>query len=158
MGAATEPLESIVARLPEGHPLRVIPAYLQGDAAFSPTDPLLRYAYPTELAERRFILAADRRAEIPRVVLDEGLDKAVRLKVPLLEAAVRRARGLALRDEAELTAAIAIWEPRSALPGLGRARAERGLIRGDSVETEAGLGLLKKVGDVNYLDRFAARV
>jgi class 3 adenylate cyclase/tetratricopeptide (TPR) repeat protein len=158
MGAATEPLESIVARLPGGHPLRVVTSFLQGDAAFTPADPLLRYAYPTELAERRFSLAADRRAEIPRVILDEGLKKAVRLNVPLLEAQIRRARGLALRDEAELTAAIAIWEHRSALPALCRARAERGLIRGDSVEMEAGLGLLKKLGDVNYLDRFAARV
>jgi class 3 adenylate cyclase/tetratricopeptide (TPR) repeat protein len=158
MGAATEALESIVARLPGAHPLRVNTSYIQGDAAFTPTDPLLRYAYPIELAERRFILAADRRAEIPRNVLDKGLEKAVRLKTPMLEAAIRRARGLALRDEAELTAAIAIWEPRSALPALGRAQAERGLIRGDSAETKAGLALLKKLGDVNYLDRFTMRV
>ena len=63
-----------------------------------------------------------------------------------------------MRDESELSAAIAIWEPRGALPSLGRARAERGLIRGDAVETDEGLAMLKKLGDVNYLDKFAARV
>ena len=45
-----------------------------------------------------------------------------------------------------------------AVPPLGRARAERGLINGDVAETEAGLAMLKKLGDVEYVDRFAARV
>jgi hypothetical protein len=158
MGAATEPIESIVARFSPSHPNHGMLAYLQGDAAFTVGDPFLGYAYPSEFGERRFSLAADRRAEIPRDVLDAGLEKAIRFKVPLLQAQIHRARGLAMRDESELTAAIGILEPRSALPALGRARAERGLIRGDSVETEAGLALLKKIGDANYLDRFTMRV
>ena len=66
--------------------------------------------------------------------------------------------GVANRDPAELTAAIAIWEPVGALPNLGRARAERGLFSGDQAETEAGLAILKRLGDVNYVDRFAAPV
>jgi hypothetical protein len=45
-----------------------------------------------------------------------------------------------------------------AVPQLGRGKAERGLLSGDPVETDAGLAMLKKLGDVNYLDRFAARV
>lgn len=44
------------------------------------------------------------------------------------------------------------------MPNLGRARAERGLLTGDQAETDAGLAILKKLGDVNYVDRFAARV
>jgi hypothetical protein len=66
--------------------------------------------------------------------------------------------GLANRDPAELTAAIAVWEPVGAVPNVGRARAERGLFSGDQAETEAGVAILKKLGDVNYVDRFAARV
>jgi hypothetical protein len=31
-------------------------------------------------------------------------------------------------------------------------------MRGDPAETETGLAILKKVGDVNYIDRFSARV
>jgi len=51
-----------------------------------------------------------------------------------------------------------MWERMGAQPQLGRARAECGLIAGDAAETEAGLAMLKKLGDVNYVDRFAARV
>src|SRR5689334_21837873 len=157
-GVATEAIESIIARFPRGYNQVDILAYLRDDAGFRPNDPCLGYSYPPELAERRFSLASDRRQEIPTAVLDGGLEKAIRINVPLLEAHVRRCRGLALRDESELTAAIAILEPRGALPGLGRAIAERGLIRGDAAEMEAGLAMLKKLGDVNYLDNFAARV
>jgi hypothetical protein len=32
------------------------------------------------------------------------------------------------------------------------------LINGDAAETEAGLAMLKKLGDLNYVDKFAARV
>ena len=44
------------------------------------------------------------------------------------------------------------------VPQLGRAMAERGLIDGDAAETDAGLAMLKKLGDVDYVDRFVARV
>ena len=158
MGAATEPVESILARFPRGYNQADLLAYIHDDAAFRPHDLSLRYSYPVEVAERRYSLAADRRQEIPQSVLDGGLEKAIRIGAPLLEAQVRRARGLAMRDETELAKAIEIWEPRGALPALGRALAERGLIRGDGAETDAGLAVLKKLGDVNYLDRFAARV
>jgi class 3 adenylate cyclase/tetratricopeptide (TPR) repeat protein len=158
MGAATEPVESILARFPRGYNQADLLAYIHDDAAFRPHDLSLRYSYPVEVAERRFSLAADRRQEIPQSVLDGGLEKAIRIGAPLLEAQVRRARGLAMRDPSELAQAIAIWEPRGALPALGRARAERGLIRGDNAETDAGLAILKKLGDVDYLDKFAARV
>jgi class 3 adenylate cyclase len=158
MGAATEPIESILARFPRSYNQTDILAYIHDDAAFKPRDLFLRFAYPIELAERRFSLAADKRQEIPQSVLDAGLAKSLRVNAPLLEAQIRRARGLAMRDESELRAAIAIWEARGALPAWGRARAELGLIRGDAAETEAGLAVLKKIGDVNYLDSFAARV
>ena len=54
--------------------------------------------------------------------------------------------------------AVEIFERLGAVPQLGRARAERGLLMHDAAETDEGLAILKKLGDVNYLDRFAARV
>ncbi len=158
MDAATEAIESILARFPAAYPLKMMLPYMLGNAGLIESDLFLQVTSAGEWAERRFSLAADRRQEIPRSVLDEGLAKAQRIKVPLLEAQIRRARGVFLRDEAELSAAIAIWEPVGALPALGRAHAERGLIRGDAEETNAALAALKKLGDVDYVDRFDARV
>ncbi|HEX2647165.1 MAG TPA: hypothetical protein VHO95_08045, partial [Candidatus Dormibacteraeota bacterium] len=160
MGAATEPMESILSRLRIRHPLRtMIAPYMQGDAGLTARDPFIRFtAYPTEMAERRLNLAADTRAEVSVEVLEKYLARSARIHAPMLEAQVRRLRGLVLRDASELAAAIAIWEPRGALPSLGRARAERGLVRRDSAEMEDGLALLKKLGDVNYLDRFKAAI
>ena len=158
MGAATDAIESILSRFPRSYNQPDTLAYLHDDSMFKPHDLSLRYAYPPELAERRFSLAADRRQEIPKSVLEAGLAKSIRIGSPLVEASIRRARGIAMRDPSELTKAIEFWEPRGALPSLGRALAERGLVRGDTAETEAGLAMLKKLGDVNYLDNFAARV
>jgi hypothetical protein len=44
------------------------------------------------------------------------------------------------------------------VPHQGRAHAERGLLTGDQAETDAGLAILKKLGDLNYLDRLVERV
>jgi hypothetical protein len=54
--------------------------------------------------------------------------------------------------------ALEIWDRVGAVPHQGRARAERGLLTGDQAETDAGLAILKKLGDANYVDRFAAQV
>ena len=43
-------------------------------------------------------------------------------------------------------------------PQLGRGKAERGLLNDDPAETEAGLAMLKKLGDTNYVDKFTMRV
>jgi hypothetical protein len=76
----------------------------------------------------------------------------------MLEAQLRRARALTAGDAEEMSRAIAIWERVGALTMLGRARAERGLLLHDAAETEAGLAILKKIGDGNYVDRFVAHV
>jgi len=114
--------------------------------------------FPWETVERRISLACDRREELPKEILEQGIARAAAIHVPLLEAQIRRARGLAYRDASELTHAIEIWERIGVVPQLGRARAERGLLTGDAAETEAGLGILRKLGDVAYVDSFAARV
>jgi hypothetical protein len=158
MGAASEAITSILSRFPPGNPHGMLSAHVKGEVSITPDDPVRFPRYPAEMVERRVALAADLRAELPPAVLPALLARSIEQKVPLLQAQVRRAIGLAKRDPAELTAAIAIWEPVGALPNLGRARAERGLLTGDQAETDAGLGMLKKLGDANYVDRFVARI
>jgi len=154
-GAAAEAIQSIVARFPPHHFLRKLIAYVAGDPAFTADDLSMTGRYPPELAERRLGLACDNRQILPDGILEAELAIAVRQRVPLLEAQVRRAIGLAHRDAAELATAIGIWERTGALPNLGRARAERGLITRDVAETDAALGLLRALGDVDYVDRFS---
>jgi class 3 adenylate cyclase/tetratricopeptide (TPR) repeat protein len=156
--AAAEAIASILPRFPARSPNQVLRAYLGGEAGFAPNDSSVSGREPTEMTERRLCLANDNREQVPADVLDRNLNRALRIHVPLLEAQTRRAIGLAHRDAAQLTAAIAIWERIGALPSLGRARAERGLVTGDQKETDAGLDILKKLGDVNYVDRFATDV
>ena len=157
-GAATEAISSIIPRFPPDSVHHRLTAYLKGTADLTYDDPSLTGVYPTEMAERRISLACDNREPVPDALLEAQLQVAITRGVPLLEAQVRRALGLTGRDASELSAAIAIWERVGALPNLGRARAERGLVTGDQAETDAGLALLKKLGDVNYVDRFPARV
>jgi tetratricopeptide (TPR) repeat protein len=158
IGAATDAMESVLSRFPVNHINRLWGVYVRGEGGFTSNDPYLSGQMPYEAVERRLCLASDRREQLPLEILDAGLDKAVRVGVPLLEAQVRRARALAFRDADELTQALAIWDRIGAVPHQGRARAERGMIVGDPSETEAGLATLKTLGDVNYVDRFTARV
>ena len=153
-GAASEAILSIVNRFRPEHPHHLLKAYLNGDAGFTVDDPTIRLIYPPEMAERRLALACDYRQEVPARVLDVVLKRAVQQKLPLLEAQVRRAIGLARGEAEQLAAASRIWEGAKALPSLGRARAERGRLTGDQAELEAGLAILRSIGDVNYVDRF----
>jgi tetratricopeptide (TPR) repeat protein len=158
VGAATDAMESILGRFPANSFNKVWTTYVQGEAAFVDDDPYLHRNTPPEITERRLSLACDRREQLSLTLLDAVLEKAVRTRVPLVEGQARRARALALRDPSEMSAAIEIWERIGAVPHLGRSKAERGLLDGDAAETEAGLAILKKLGDMNYVDRFAARV
>jgi tetratricopeptide (TPR) repeat protein len=158
VGAATDAFESILSRFPSDSHNQMWLAYMQGEPAFTDRDLYLHGKTPPETVERRLSLACDRREVLSQYILDGVLEKAIRTRVPLVEAQARRARALANHDVSEMTAAIEIWERIGAVPQLGRGKAERGLLSGDPVETDAGLAMLKKLGDVNYLDRFAARV
>jgi len=158
VSAASEPIMSILTRFPGYDEHSRLSAYVKGEMSFTHDDLVLLPRAPSETIERRLSLAADLRSEISAEVVAALLARAQEQKLPLLEAQTRRAAGLAKRDPAELSAAIVIWERAGALPNLGRARAERGLVTGDQAETDAGLAILKKLGDMNYVDRFAARV
>jgi len=160
--AAVDTMLSIINRYPASNqtqPLvQLYRKYISADAGFTVNDPSSGALVPTELTERRLNLANDKRQPVPENVMYRELEKSIRTGTPLVEAQVRRSIGLAHADASELSAAIAIWERIGALPCLGRAKAERGLITGDHAETEAGLAILKKLGDVNYVDRFSAKL
>ncbi|MEA2628199.1 MAG: hypothetical protein QOJ10_659, partial [Chloroflexota bacterium] len=157
-GAAADAMESVLSRFPARHPVRVWDAYIRGEGGFTYDDPYLTGHYAFESSERRLCLACDGREKLPSEILEAGLKVALNSNVPLLEAQLRRARALAYRDPGELTAALAIWDRIGAVPHQGRGRAERGLLTGDQAETDAGLSILKKLGDINYVDRFVGRV
>ena len=155
-GAASEAITSIVSRFDSAHLHQQLQSYGQGDAGLTPDTTIFLAAYPSELAERRVSLMCDNRAGLPPTLLEEGLAAAIAKREPLLEAQLQRALGLANRDPARFAAALKIWERSGALPCIGRARAERGLVTGEAAETDAGLSILRKLGDTYYLDRFSS--
>jgi hypothetical protein len=155
--AALEAILSILNRYPanqKGHGQR---KYLEGDGGFASDESARQNVLP-EILERRLNLANDRRQPVPASVMDAMLERGVIDRIPLLEAQARRSIGLAHRNVSQMSSALEIWERIGALPSLGRAKAERGLITGDSAETEAGLAILRRLGDVNYVDRFSTRM
>jgi class 3 adenylate cyclase/tetratricopeptide (TPR) repeat protein len=158
IGAATDAIESILARFPANHFSYNWITYVQGEVAFTADDSYLHKSSPAEMVERRLNLVCDRRAAMSRPALEAGLAKAQKSGVPLLQAQFRRALALAGREVAQMSAAIEIWERIGAVPQLGRAHAERGLLSGNQAEMDLGLAALRKLGDVNYVDSFAAQM
>ncbi|HEX9363805.1 MAG TPA: adenylate/guanylate cyclase domain-containing protein [Candidatus Dormibacteraeota bacterium] len=159
IAAATGPMESILARFPADNFNRFWATYASGDVAYDADAQFPEKGRPpVEMLERRIGMLCDLRRPVPQQVLDAALERAVRDKTPLLEGQVRRAQALAAQDPAEMTRAVEVFERLGAVPQLGRSRAERGLLLHDAAETEAGLAILKRLGDTNYLDRFATRV
>src|SRR3989454_5332215 len=158
VGAAVDAMESILARFPASHSNQLLHAYIRGESGLTANDPIMQGRYWFEAAERRVSLACDHREQIPREVLEEGLARAVHGGVPSLQAQIQRARRLAYRDASELSLASETRERVGVVPPLGRGKGERGLRNGEAAETDAGLAILKKLGDVDYVDRFVARV
>jgi class 3 adenylate cyclase/tetratricopeptide (TPR) repeat protein len=156
LNAASDAIMSILGRFPLDHGHQHLAPHVMGTVDFSQAGSLLSLRYTTEALERRLALAGDLRVELAPEVLSYLLQRATDQRVPLLEAQVRRCAGLARNDPAELEKAIAIWERAGAVPCLGRARAELGALTGDSAGMEAGLAVLKRLGDVYYPDRFKA--
>src|SRR5438105_796257 len=82
-GAATDAMESILARFPPGHYNHVWAAYIQGEQEFTDDDPYLHGGMPPESAERRLSLACDRREALSQFVLDKSFAKSVATRVVL---------------------------------------------------------------------------
>jgi tetratricopeptide (TPR) repeat protein len=151
-GAATEAIESILARYPPDNISRhVWPPYLASEGP--PDEAILQFA--GEGVERQVGLACDLRQKMPDDLIDRALRRAAQIRVPLVEAQLLRARGLQRKDAGDMSAAISIWERCGARTQMGRGLAERGMINGNAAEIDAGLAMLKKIGDVNYVDRFS---
>jgi hypothetical protein len=154
---AAESVNSILSRFPVDHQNQALKSYVQGEANFGHLDPSVIGRNPAETAERRACLANDNREVVPENIRERLLARAIEQRLPLLQAQVRRSNGLAGKVPGEMSAAIAIWEKAGSLPNLGRCLAERGMLTGNAAETDSGLAILKKVGDVNYIDRFSVR-
>src|SRR5207247_7110112 len=130
--AATGAMESILARFPSGNINRFWGSYLAGDVDYDPDFQFPRTgSVPVEMVERRISLICDLRRQVPEQVSEVALERAIRDRTPLLEG---RARALGAEDPAEMSRAVEMFEKLGAVPQLGRARAERGLLIHDAGE------------------------
>src|SRR6202171_2935650 len=102
MSAATEAIMSILSQFPRESPHFMLAAHVNGEISITREDPVRFPRYMSEMFERRLALAADLRADLPPEVLPALFARSIEQKLPLLEAQVRRAVGLAQRDPAEM--------------------------------------------------------
>jgi len=73
----------------------------------------------------------------------------------LLMAQLDRARGLAHHNEADLQAALEVSEQAGARPAVARLQVELGRLSSDPGLVETGLIGLRKLGDLDQLDRYS---
>lgn len=158
ISAAGEAIDSIGSRFGRNHPNHLLLGYLRGDSGLGIGDRRLDRFFSPDLLERQFNLASDRREQLAGETLEWAIDRVRTGTAPLLQAQVLRAVALARHEPSQLARAVEIWRRVGAVPQLGRGLAEHGVLAGDSRETEDGLSMLKKVGDLDYVDRFSARV
>jgi class 3 adenylate cyclase len=105
------------------------------------------------LVERTLSLCADFGRAVAPEALRPIAESAAADGLRLLEAQARRALGIAARDPAELTRALALFEETRARPYAARVRCERALLTGDEPGLEAGLHALETLGDLDQLAR-----
>jgi class 3 adenylate cyclase len=101
--------------------------------------------------------SSDYATDVGDAALHLWLERAVAEDVPLIEAEARRGLGLARADRVELERAQAIFERIGAVPGAARVRCELGLLTGDEASYAAGAAELERLGDIDQLERYAAR-
>ena len=106
-----------------------------------------------QLVERTLSLCLDLDRALAPEAIRPIVESAVADGLRLLEAQGRRALGIALRDAAELTRALGIFEQAGAVPYAARVRCERALLTGDQAELDAGLHVLESLGDRDQLAR-----
>ena len=106
-----------------------------------------------QLVERTLSLCLDLDWALAPEAIRPIVESAVADGLRLLEAQGRRALGIALRDAAELTRALGIFEQTRAVPYAARVRCERALLTGHQAELDAGLHVLESLGDQDQLAR-----
>ena len=105
------------------------------------------YIYLADVADRRERVGAETLAAIVEYVSARGLD--------LVTAMARRARGVELRDRADLEFALEAFERMGARPWVARVQTELGLLTGDQELIDRGLDGLESLGDVEHAARVA---
>ena len=106
-----------------------------------------------QLVERTLSLCADLDHVLAPEAIRPIVESAAADGLTLLEAQGRRVLGIAVRDLAELTRALDIFEETHAAPYAARVRCERALLTRDQSELEAGMHVLETLGDLDQLAR-----
>ena len=106
-----------------------------------------------QLVERTLSLCADLDHVLAPEAIRPIVESAAADGLTLLEAQGRRVLGIAVRDLAELTRALDIFEDTHAAPYAARVRCERALLTRDQSELEAGMHVLETLGDLDQLAR-----
>lgn len=110
-----------------------------------------------ERAERGLNLLVDAGGNMVPEQVQGLLDRAQRSRFRPLEAAARRALGVAARDIAMLTRSLALWDEIGAIPYAARVQCEIALLTGDESELLKGLGVLERLGDRLQVGRYEQR-
>jgi hypothetical protein len=97
---------------------------------------------------------------VPPEPLTRLIDLCERYTMPIVEAQARRLRALlaeGLEKERELARALALLEACGARPSAARVQVELGTLRGDTGLVAEGMATLESLGDLDQLERIAAR-
>jgi class 3 adenylate cyclase len=106
-----------------------------------------------QLVERTLSLCSDLDRSLAPEVIQPIVTSAAADGLKLLEAQARRALGISLRDSAELTRALALFEETAAVPYAARVRCESAILTGNQSDLEAGMHVLEELGDLDQLAR-----
>src|SRR5437762_1258570 len=109
-----------------------------------------------ELFERAVTLAADRDWPLPLDALEQALAAFGPRGGRFVRAALQRAIALTRGDPQLLRRVLADAEAMHARPLIGRLRCELGRMTGEDVEIEAGLRILRELGDQLQVAKFEA--
>ena len=106
-----------------------------------------------QLVERTLSLCSDLDRSLAPEAIQPIVTSAAADGLKLLEAQARRALGISLRDSAELTRALALFEETAAVPYAARVRCESAILTGNQSDLEAGMHVLEELGDLDQLAR-----
>jgi class 3 adenylate cyclase/tetratricopeptide (TPR) repeat protein len=107
-----------------------------------------------ELYEQAVSLASDRDWPLPLDALEQARAAVAFRRMRHVHLALDRAIGLTRRDPAVLRRVLADAEGMRARPTVGRLHCEIGRLTGDDAETEAGLRILRELGDQLQIAKF----
>jgi len=136
-------------------PLYLAVAHLKPDA---PAD-LVRLSASgevrvTELLERAVSLAVDRDWALPIDALEQARAAMAGHKLRHLDITLDRAIAVTRGDAAKVRHLLADAETMHARPLIGRLHCELGRLTGDDAEVEAGLRVLRELGDQLQIEKF----